>query len=379
MKSQTRCFHGGTTVIKKGISTRDLRPFSIDDPFGLGIESPTQVRFRERFHRKSGRKRTTPSARLPAVREQRAVPRTAQSPPQRTPQKTAPPVIVQRPVASKTKSKGTGCFTTLIILGAIYAAGHAFIPPIWNALTQEIVLQTGQNAQGQILFAQPTSSKWNENVVYEVTLEVHAPGQAPYQATIKQALSPELAAHLVTGAWVELRYDSTDLQSVAIHSLGAPDPRQGSQQQDPILDLQQVDPTQIDPTKMDPAQILEQVRKQTEALKNLPGLVPPREAPAPAPPNPQAPRTAPAAAPALTGKTAPISQPSAAPAPVPAPQPVVSVSLACLQASACCRIAEGSACASFSSPGTEEKACKRALRNFTKAAEAAGKSCSGLP
>jgi hypothetical protein len=205
--------------LKKGIPARELRPYSIEDPFGLGIESPSQKKLHERFHRKADRKRATPrdpGARPPvdraAARERRAVP--------------AVRVPVPTLVATK-KSSNWGCLITLIVLGVFWAIGQIFVPLIFGAIRQELVLHTGKGAYGRLLRAEATEIELGESTVYDLTVEVHVPGQPAYQVELKQALEAPQATEARAGAWSTLRYDTEDRNNIVLERLGVdpPDPR----------------------------------------------------------------------------------------------------------------------------------------------------------
>jgi hypothetical protein len=402
--------------LKKGIQASELRPFSMEDPFGLGIETPSQKRLHERFHRTVFRKLTpgkTPqeraSAARPLARERRPAPVQTAAAQALAPAQNAPAQKSSSQNSSEKKGCGWGCLTTLVILGALWAVGQIFVPLIVAAIEQEVVSHTGKSGYGRILKATPRDISLNESTVYELTVEVHAAGRPPYQVNFEQALEPAQAKAAQIGAWTTLHFDESDPNSIVLERLGidppspeailkagapdvgapsdstrgfkfdvratasvstgaptAPNPTAPDSPSAPSPTASA--PTSGSPTTSAPAS---DDAAASSGAKKASGAAPhPTQAPAPAPDRPAS--ADPPSGPSVSTSSA--STPSAAPPPSP-PQPSEVVLPACRRAAACCTLAGGQGCGQFAVPGKEKRECTRAFNSFNKQATAAGKPC----
>lgn len=397
--------------MKKGIKASELRPFSVEDPFGLGIETPSQRKHRERFHRKVDRKRTPgktaqerAAAARPLARERRRAPTQAASaqaqsqalaqsaPSMAAPTKTAPSRKAPAQSSSGKKGCGCGCLTTLLILGVLFTLGQLLVPLVIDAIEQEIVSNTGRSAYGRILKAAPTDLSFNNKTIYELTVEVHGAGRPPYQVTLKQALEPAQANAAQIGAWTTLRYDENDQDSIVLERLGIdpPSPDALSDRGTPDISAPQdatrgfkfdvratasVSTDNPNPTTTTPKSGSPTSPTPTGTAPANPngakgaasaGVPTPTTSPAPA----QSP--APAASRPENAATSPSEAGASTPPVAPPPSEVLP---ACRRAAACCVLAGGDGCGQFAVPGKEKRECNQAFNAFKKQAAAAGKTC----
>ncbi|MFO7564007.1 MAG: DUF3592 domain-containing protein [Enhygromyxa sp.] len=78
------------------------------------------------------------------------------------------------------------------------------------------LIATGTPASAKVVRVTDTGNRYNHNPEVALTLVVEIEGSEPYQAEVKQVLSPvEIAAYQV-GAELEVRYDPQDPQKLAI-------------------------------------------------------------------------------------------------------------------------------------------------------------------
>lgn len=373
--------------MKKGIPARQLRPYSMEDPFGLGIESPSQKKLRERFHRKFDRKR--PLGRTPPAHTGGA------RPTQREPRK-APVAPTPAPQPTPKKRSGCGCLVALValvILGVLWAVGQIVVPLIVDAVQQELVLQTGNRAHGRILKAQATDIHVNESTIYELTVEVHLPQQPVYQVEFKQALDEAQAAQARPGAWTTLRYNEKDRNSIVLERLGVEPPNEEtspaatksttrpSDDQFLKVDIRATATVSTDTPSADTPPTQNKPATSATSDSSTPQSKTPHAAATRAP-SPGAPKSTGSSA---TGTLAPSAAgaPRSEPAPSPngastqeaAAAPSQTVLPICRRAAACCTLAGGASCGQFVTPGKEKRECSRAYGTFKKQAAALDKAC----
>lgn len=374
----------GALRLKKGIKSSELRPFSMEDPFGLGIETPSQRKLHERFHRKVDRKRTpgkTPQERAAAARPLARERRPAPAPP-------APALSYP-----SQKASNWGCLMTLVILGILWAVGQMFVPLFIGAIQQEIVLHTGSSGYGRILKTKSTDISLNEKTVYELSVEVHAPGKPAYQVDFKQALEPAQAAQARVGAWTTLRYDEEDGEDIVLERLGIDPPSADAIASAGSPSASAPPRVKFDLSASASVSTGASPDSQPSDVPDANHPTPPPGASTPPSPSPGAATTPPGPT-SLTAPSAPSLPEKPAPGPSPAPSPdpgsspaavppaeapaspaPVTIPPACRRAAACCTLAGGASCSQFVTPGKEKRECTRAFSSFSKQAASAGKTC----
>lgn len=295
----------------RGIPAKDLRPFSIEDPFGQRPHRPAEERLKRRI-RKDNPPR--PSHETPPGPSRRQRPRTAAAP-------LAARVPSPSPPQASQKGKSSGCLTVLVVLGLIYGAGSFIVPYVWGLVEQQILLVTGTRGVGKIIAAKATDSKVNDKRVYEVTVEVTPDQGVAYRATVEQALVPAQAQKLRPGAWVSLRVDADEPSKIALVQVDVPAP------------------SPPDAPGAEPA--TDQI-----VFKRIDPSITPAPNEAPDAQNPKAPAEA---------KGEAMST--------------------CTQARNCCVAIGGSSCAHFADSQMDESMCTTALQGFSRLAAAMDKSC----
>lgn len=310
----------------RGIPAKDLRPFSIEDPFGQLPHRPAEERLKRRM-RKTGPPR--PSHETHPAQTRRHHARTAPSP------AVANIPRPHAPVASE-KSNASGCLTVLVVLGLLYGAGSLIVPYVWGLVEQKLLLVIGTRGVGKVVAAKATDSEVNDETVYEVTVEVIPDQGLPYRATVEQALASAEAQKLRPGVWVSVRVDSDDPSKIVLVQVDIPAPEPPA-------------PADVQPTT---DQII---------LKRLDPASPTGEEPAAADP------------------TAP-QDPSDAPHPSAPGTDQGETMSTCTKARNCCIAIGGSSCAHFADAQMDTSMCATALQGFSQLAAAMGKSCEpGAP
>ncbi len=88
--------------------------------------------------------------------------------------------------------------------------------------TDSKLVQTGEPALATILKIWDTGMKINENPRIGMLLEVRPANRAPYQVEIKKVVSIIQIPQFQPGATLEVRFDPTNPQKVAVTGVGRP-------------------------------------------------------------------------------------------------------------------------------------------------------------
>ena len=114
------------------------------------------------------------------------------------------------PLLARLSLVGVGVFfltTMVLLMGA----------PIASWLSNRATLARGVPAEAVILKISDTGTTINNNPVVRLLLEVHPPGQPPFQAETEKLLSRLQIPQVQPGATVQVKYDPTN-QAVALVS-----------------------------------------------------------------------------------------------------------------------------------------------------------------
>lgn len=126
-----------------------------------------------------------------------------------------------------------------VIAVALLAVGvFAFtLYPMFADMGQREALRTeGVEAPATILAATQTRSRFNEDWVFDIELEVRPQGQKPYWARVSQPLSVLHVPNLHKGGTATVRFDRDDPRSLVIMSTGgaeSPAPPSASAKEQP--------------------------------------------------------------------------------------------------------------------------------------------------
>jgi hypothetical protein len=101
-----------------------------------------------------------------------------------------------------------------LILAAIIVV-WALGPLLLDHWRQQNVLATGVAAEAQIISLTDTGTLINYQPLAIVTVEVMPQGRAPFQAVVKQTISPINATYFSPGNFVPVKYDPADPSRVA--------------------------------------------------------------------------------------------------------------------------------------------------------------------
>lgn len=350
----------------RGIPAGDLRPFSVEDPFGKGIGGPTAAdlqrervraglsaaeakrleRSDERKQRERQQNMAIPGASL--VQGPRALESTAPPKYQREDRKPrrAPsePVALPGAQPKAKKRKGFGCLTTILLIWGLIAGGQLLLAPIVREAKQFVIRELGTAQFAQVSSVTATDEEFNERRVYEVVLLLPRETGGATQLTFEQAFSSDVVSRLQEGSWVEIKTFDGDVETAVITRVGLDAP-----------------PAQTSAADSIPSPTGEAADTENELTFDEKG-----RADSPSSPSDSA-----------------LGSPNDAPAPndtASSPNPVDGVPLECLQARACCKELQpnNAGCEAFANPNIQGAICARSLETFKKAATAMGKNCNGL-
>lgn len=341
----------------RGISASELRPFSVEDPYGQGIGGPTAADLQrervraglsaaeaKRLERSDARKRRErqqnvliPGASL--VQGPRALESTAPPKYQREDRKprTAPrgPVALPGAQPKAKKGKGLGCLTTILLIWGLIAGGQVLLGPVMREAKQWVTREIGASQFAQVRSVTPTEEDFNGRRVYEVVLQLPRDAGGAEQLTLEQAFSAEVAQRLETGSWVELKIFKGEFETAVITRVGLAAPPAGN--------------ASTEASAADTGDT-PQAGSDSDGADGSP--------------------TTPSAPPAA-GSGSPEQDSTA-------PEPTDGVALECLQARACCKELQpnNAGCDAFANPNIQGPVCARSLETFKKAAAAMGKNCN---
>lgn len=167
----------------------DLKPFSVDDPFGKKHQT------------------TTPAASL-----QTSLPSPRRKPPR------------QKPLQPRKEKQSSGCLPAFFgCLGVLFLMGIiAAIPVVFlGGYIKEIydqwdVRQNGVDGVANVVGLRPTSMEFNEEKVYEVDLGVQPVSGEPFTATLHSPISASELPLYEAGGRVIVRYDPDDTSRISI-------------------------------------------------------------------------------------------------------------------------------------------------------------------
>lgn len=383
-------------MFSKGITTAELRPFSVEDPFGEGILGPSAAERRlERHHRRPP----------PRARNHSASSNSSSSNKYSASSKSHSPDVRRASPANgrsapKTKSR---FLSRLVLIVALYAAYQVAAPFVRQQYGQYVARKSGTVATAQLISVSPTSISLNNKKLYDLELALTLPGEFPTNVELRQSFSDEVAIYLQESSWVEVRYNPQDLQQIVITKVGvspqpdgpeaksglqrlrdvatrpaASDPQKGSEpawkaRLDQAIKKNAANPqvaAQLEKTKLALQEATERARKASEAVgaaKAKQQGSAPKASSQPANHKPTA--TSPSAQPTRSAQTGQ--------SPTGASEKAVTTgpSAVCQQAESCCRKLKKGGCSRYARANTSDATCKTRLSQMKTEAKKADKTC----
>jgi hypothetical protein len=182
---------------------------------------------------------------------------------------------------------------TVVVIAATVIPLALFLVPFLKRQAQASkVLQSGMSAQAQILSAQETGTRVNDQPEIAFTLMVQVPGRPPYQAHATSIMSHMMLMRVQPGMTIPVKVDPANPQSIAVDKaalsaapmmgMGAmPGVMPGMMQQpmmpqQQIMGQQQMMPQQMMPQQMMPQQMMPQqmMPQQMMPQQMMPGQAP---------------------------------------------------------------------------------------------------------
>jgi len=115
-----------------------------------------------------------------------------------------------------------GWVLAIIVVGAVAVVGFgSTLLPMFQGMSDQNALRTeGVEAPAKILEVVQTRSRFNEDWVFELELEVHPEGGKPYWAKVSQPFSVIHVPNLRQGGAATVRFDRADPQKIVVMSTG---------------------------------------------------------------------------------------------------------------------------------------------------------------
>jgi hypothetical protein len=156
--------------------------------------------------------------------------------------------------------------TIVVLLATIVPIALFLVPFLKRQAQASKVLQSGMSAQAQILTAQETGTRINDQPEVMMTLLVQIPGQAPYQAQTTSVLSHMLLARVQPGMTVPVKVDPANLQQVALDK--------GALSAVPMMGMGGMMPGMMPQQQMMPGMMPQQQMPGMMPQQQMPGMMP---------------------------------------------------------------------------------------------------------